>query len=73
MAFLENAPNFVRTAQNPCTGQDFWCKPSGAHEATSMSAAACNAKLGAQGLSPNQVVMPHKSATLSSTAAPISS
>jgi hypothetical protein len=36
MALLGNAPNFVRTAQNPCTGQDFWCEPSGTREATGL-------------------------------------
>ena len=36
MALLGNAPNFVRTAQNPCTGQDLWREPSGAHEATGL-------------------------------------
>ena len=40
MALLGNAPNFVRTPQNPCTGQDFWREPSGAHEATGLSTAA---------------------------------
>jgi len=45
MALLVNAPNFVRTPQNPCTGQDFWCEPSGAHEASGLSDAAGNAQL----------------------------
>jgi hypothetical protein len=61
MALLGNAPNFLRTAQNPCTGQDFWSEPS----------AASGGRARAQGLSPNQDVMPHQSATLSSTAGPL--
>ena len=46
MALLGNAPNFVRTPQNPCTGQDFWREPSGAHEATGLSGAAGNGASG---------------------------
>jgi len=49
MALLGNAPNFVRTPQNPCAGQDFWCEPIGAHEATGLSAAVATRSFGGQG------------------------